>query len=681
MYEAYFGLKVPAFRVLPNANTFFWDLDHAAALATLETGLERHSPITLLTGPVGAGKTTIIEFFMASKPSEHFTIGMIADLPERRFELYQLILYEFGEEVFETSEVFLRKALIEFLVEEFAEGRRVILIVDEAQNAPDADLERLRILTNHSVEGKPLLSLVLVGQPQLRDRLKEPQNLQIVQRIAADYDLGALSSSSTGEYIQHRLSLAGGSRDLFQTGALREIHMISRGIPRVINILCDLCLAKAHQRGLSSVDEAIVRAVRLDSENKGVLAAITGPDSEADWDDGVAEMAPPRRVETPPVETWGAGTLPGNGPLLQGAPLECADDARPRVDAQMPDPTLSGALIEPVYPTPSLRTAEAAMPAPARDPLEATTPRFLAPRPERIPDDTEVPRGKPVRDRRSAIADPDSSGPSEPPRPGAEPPERSLWHPRAVRGSVSALRRGVQSTGSHRMLGIADETLNGVLATALVAVAFLAEPSINLSGDLPEIASAPQGSDGMPRPVTGDLHLPPTEIVPNMGSASYALSMVVREAAPGQPGRPVPKVRDWPAPPTVPPIVQAAMIAEVPTQAEAVGHSVAGADAPVEEPVVAGPVTVMAPLTRMHEAAIADIGIRAARGLVGLGVGTGLVTGRSQDGRPSSRLGSAVGSDAGPVAGSDTAGTVPAEKIAPAISKQFVPRPPGTGTN
>ncbi|MBK1653487.1 AAA family ATPase [Allochromatium vinosum] len=259
MYPKYFGLKEPSFSIAPDPHYLFLSDQHREALAHLLYGANESGGFVLLTGEVGTGKTTVCRAFLEQLP-EGVDVALVLNPVQSPNELLTNICEEFRIELphGRRSNKVLIDALNGFLLHAYANGRRPLLIIDEAQNLPRQALEQIRLLTNLETTKHKLLQIFLIGQPELR-RLLETQSLrQLDQRITARFHLTPLDLEETGDYIRHRLAVAGVDRPLFTARAIRRIHEYSGGIPRVINILCDRALLGACVTRGSQVDPDIV---------------------------------------------------------------------------------------------------------------------------------------------------------------------------------------------------------------------------------------------------------------------------------------------------------------------------------------------------------------------------------------------------------------------------------------
>jgi type II secretory pathway predicted ATPase ExeA len=241
MYESFYKLKEKPFTLLPDPGFLYLSDKHRMALTLLEYGLTNHAGFTVISGEIGAGKTTLIRHLLNNVDQE-FTVGLISNTHRSFGELLQWVLLAFNLEHKDMSKVEMHQRFVEFIIDEYAHNRRTVLIVDEAQNMDAETLEELRMLSNINADKDQALQVVLSGQRELRETLRSPELVQFAQRIAVDYHLDALSESETAGYIRHRLEVAGGDPDIFTARACAAIHRYSNGVPRLINLLCDTAL-------------------------------------------------------------------------------------------------------------------------------------------------------------------------------------------------------------------------------------------------------------------------------------------------------------------------------------------------------------------------------------------------------------------------------------------------------
>lgn len=260
MYASYFGLSKEPFSIAPDPHFLYMSDQHREALAHLLYGLGGGGGFVLLTGEVGAGKTTVCRAFLEQVPS-HCDVAYIFNPKLTAVELLQTVCGEFGIGLPEApgSVKALVDALNAFLLAGHANGRQAVLVIDEAQSLAADVLEQLRLLTNLETAERKLLQIVLIGQPELRQLLARGDLEQLAQRVIARYHLGALTPAQTVQYVRHRFAIAGPSARLpFDDRALAELHRQSGGVPRRINLLADRSLLGAYAQGQAAVNRRTV---------------------------------------------------------------------------------------------------------------------------------------------------------------------------------------------------------------------------------------------------------------------------------------------------------------------------------------------------------------------------------------------------------------------------------------
>ncbi|MCX7644534.1 MAG: AAA family ATPase [Rhodobacteraceae bacterium] len=276
IYTEHFGLTSRPFALAPDPDYLFWSPAHKRAFTMLEYGIVTHAPITLITGEVGAGKTTLIHQLLRTLGPE-VRVGLISNAHGSRGELLRWVLMALGQGAGpDETYVDLFSRFQDFLISEYAAGRRVVLVFDEAQNLSREALEEIRMFTNINVGRDELLQLVLVGQPELRDTLQRPDMRQFAQRVAASFHLAEMDRDTAAAYIRHRLKVAGSERNPFSGQALDLIYAATGGVPRLINRLCDLCLVYAFSKGDKTVTRTTVQQVLDD----GAFLPAAAPVSE-----------------------------------------------------------------------------------------------------------------------------------------------------------------------------------------------------------------------------------------------------------------------------------------------------------------------------------------------------------------------------------------------------------------
>ncbi|WP_457571687.1 XrtA/PEP-CTERM system-associated ATPase [Desulfovulcanus sp.] len=269
MYLDFYGFKKKPFNIVPDPSCLYPSSKHRLALTYLEYGLTENIGFILLTGEIGTGKTTLIRHLL-DRVSSDTEVAVIFNTNVSADELVKLVLQEFEiQEVSPDKSINLDR-LNTFLIEQFGQGKRCLLIIDEAQNLSKEALEEVRLFSNLQTETVSLLQIILVGQPELKHKLQDPALAQLTQRIAVTYHLGPLSQEETYEYIAHRIKAAGcENQSLFTPEALAQIYKHSRGIPRLINILCDTALVYGYADEAQAISEEIVNHVIADREESG----------------------------------------------------------------------------------------------------------------------------------------------------------------------------------------------------------------------------------------------------------------------------------------------------------------------------------------------------------------------------------------------------------------------------
>jgi general secretion pathway protein A len=250
-YLQFYGLKEAPFTITPNPRFLYLSAKHREALNHLLYGIRERKGFVQLTGEVGAGKTTLCRALLEELPSEHFSTALILNPALQPDQMMAAIATEFGLDVRRKDRFQILQILNHFLLEEMAKGRDVVLIIDEAQNLTNDLLEQVRLISNLETDDRKLLQIVLMGQPELRDRLNDHSLRQLRQRITIRYHLRPLRFAEVKDYIRHRLHVSGANgTPYFSVGAIWRIFSYSKGIPRLVNAVCDKCLLAGfvHQR-------------------------------------------------------------------------------------------------------------------------------------------------------------------------------------------------------------------------------------------------------------------------------------------------------------------------------------------------------------------------------------------------------------------------------------------------
>ena len=275
MYLPFFGLAEKPFSITPDPRYLFLSGRHAEALAHLVYGIDEAGGFIQLTGEVGTGKPTIIRSLLARR-HDKAAIALILNPRMDAPEFLLTLCEELGIGVPDSAQTSVKELidiLNRFLLKAHAEGRRVVLVVDEAQTLAPELLEQVRLLTNLETETQKLLQIILIGQPELRDVLARNDLRQLAQRITGRYHLDPLSRDESAAYIKHRLRVAGATTDLFSNGALRELYRCSGGVPRLLNIIADRALLGAYSEDRHVVNAAMVRRAAGEVSGQRVLPA------------------------------------------------------------------------------------------------------------------------------------------------------------------------------------------------------------------------------------------------------------------------------------------------------------------------------------------------------------------------------------------------------------------------
>jgi len=294
MYEAFYGLSGRPFSLLPDAEFLYLSEQHRKALNLLEYGMMTQAGFIVITGEVGAGKTTIVRRFIKTA-SPDLTLGVITNTNKSFGKVLTWVAMAFELDHRGRDYVKHFRRFQEFLLAQYAAGKRTVLIIDEAQNMTAAMLEELRMLSNINNEKDQLLQMVLVGQPELLTILQRPDLVQFVQRIAVHFNLAGLGLEETENYIVHRLGVKGGRADLFDHLACAAVHHFTGGIPRLINLLCDVALVYGYGNEMPRIDyDTVIDAVE-DRARQGLSSFRAMPD-------GVDRVALKIKLAQGPIE-------------------------------------------------------------------------------------------------------------------------------------------------------------------------------------------------------------------------------------------------------------------------------------------------------------------------------------------------------------------------------------------
>jgi putative secretion ATPase (PEP-CTERM system associated) len=265
-YLEHFKLKEQPFRLTPDPDFVYWSKQHARAKAYMESTIWLADGFVIITGDIGSGKTTLLHSFLGELEDD-IVYAVVSQTQLTSTEFLQAVLTEFGFKPFKKRKVELLDMLNMFLIEQYSNGKKVVLIVDEAQNLTRKVLEEIRMLSGIETHKEKVLRIILAGQPELKETLDSPSLEQLIQRVRLRFHIGPLDSREMREYINHRLAVAGlEDNSLFQDDAFDIIHRYSGGVPRLINTLCDTALlcAFADEKHTIDGDDIMAAVAELD---------------------------------------------------------------------------------------------------------------------------------------------------------------------------------------------------------------------------------------------------------------------------------------------------------------------------------------------------------------------------------------------------------------------------------
>ena len=316
MYERFYELRERPFALSPDPDYLYPSRVHREALDYLRYGLESHAGFVVITGEIGSGKTTLLQTLLRGVDSQT-TVGRVVNTILEPRELLETIMIDFGLDPAGKSKPILLRDLAQYLVDQRLAGRMVLVVIDEAQNLSHAALEELRMLSNLETEKSKLLQIVLVGQPNLRDTLHSPDLEQLRQRITVSYHLTPLDAEETANYINHRLRRAAiGAPVEFPRDATDAIHARSRGVPRIVNVICDAALVFGYAEERRAVDLTLVQEVLAELELTGVLPPVGSTNmTESAPHAGAAVAVSP--AAAPATRAAAAPAFRSDGPLLR----------------------------------------------------------------------------------------------------------------------------------------------------------------------------------------------------------------------------------------------------------------------------------------------------------------------------------------------------------------------------
>ena len=265
-YLEHFKLTEQPFRLTPDPDFLYWSMQHARAKAYMESTIWLADGFVVITGEIGSGKTTLLQSFL-EELDDDVVYAVVSQTQLSATQFLQAILAEFGFQPFDKRKVELLDILNSFLIEQYSNGKKVVLIVDEAQNLSTKVLEEVRLLSGIETHKEKVLRIILAGQPELKQKLASPKLKQLLQRVRLRFHLGPLSQPDIGEYIKHRMTVAGhGENDVFAEDCYEPIFIYTGGIPRLVNTLCDtaLLVAYADEKPAVSADDIMTAVEELE---------------------------------------------------------------------------------------------------------------------------------------------------------------------------------------------------------------------------------------------------------------------------------------------------------------------------------------------------------------------------------------------------------------------------------
>jgi general secretion pathway protein A len=282
MYESFYGLREKPFNLTPDPDYLYMSPGHENVYSHLEYAIQESKGFVVVTGEIGSGKTTLINYLLRKIP-QTIHVGIINNTLVHPQELLKMICQEFDLQTETADKTALLTRFYNYLLERYAKRERVILIIDEAQNLPERSLEEIRMLSNLESEKHHLIQMILVGQPQLRDKLHQKRLEQFVQRVTVHCHLDALDKAEVEHYIQHRLRVAGAENlNIFDPEALKAIYKHSLGIPRLINTLCDAAFVYGYADDAKVIGPELIDAV---AQARNLAPKGNGQDSFPDEED------------------------------------------------------------------------------------------------------------------------------------------------------------------------------------------------------------------------------------------------------------------------------------------------------------------------------------------------------------------------------------------------------------
>ncbi len=273
MYTSFYNLKEKPFNLSPDPAYLFWSSGHENAYTHLEYAITENKGFGVITGEVGSGKTTLINHLIHQIPKD-LHLALINNPDVNPAQLLKMICAEYELDTTGDDKASLLESIYEFLIQTYANQQRAILIIDEAQNLPAETIEEIRMLSNREAEKEHLIQIILVGQPELKEKLQRRSLRQFTQRVSVHAHLGGLTANDVSRYIRHRLKVAWADNpELFTKEAIQALYTYSEGVPRLINILCDTAMVYGFADELQSIDRPVIDHVVADRKSGGILLA------------------------------------------------------------------------------------------------------------------------------------------------------------------------------------------------------------------------------------------------------------------------------------------------------------------------------------------------------------------------------------------------------------------------
>ncbi len=279
MYQEFYGFREKPFTLTPDPAFLYFSKQHQMALTMLTYGLQSEAAISVISGEVGSGKTTLIRELLR-QTGKDVEVGLISNAHNSFGDLLQWVLMAFDIESEATDKAGRYQHLVDFLIGNYAANKRTVLIIDEAQNMDAETLEELRLISNINADKHLVVQLVLVGQPELLAMLQRHDLRQLAQRVSVDYRLKALGYKETVSYIKHRLQVAGGKETVFDKYAIAAVYYHSGGIPRLINTLCDYALVFGFSEAMQHINLDLMLDVIKGKQYGGIFPTVREENKE-----------------------------------------------------------------------------------------------------------------------------------------------------------------------------------------------------------------------------------------------------------------------------------------------------------------------------------------------------------------------------------------------------------------